>query len=69
MEGELPPGQLYGFPSQASAASAAAAPIVINPTVNAGTIVSEQELQGLITDTVLVALKSGNKLLPAGSIT
>jgi len=69
MEGELPPGQLYGFPSQASAASAGATPIVINPTVNAGTIVSEQELQGLITDTVLVALKSGNKLLPAGSIT
>jgi len=68
MEGELPPGQLYGFPSQASAASAGGAPVVINVPVNAGTIIAEQELQGLITDTVRVALKSGNKLLPAGGI-
>jgi hypothetical protein len=71
MEGELPPGQLYGLPSQMSApaAAAAAAPVVINVPVNAGTIIAEQELQGLITDTVRVALKSGNKLVPAGSIT
>ena len=41
----------------------------VTVNVNAGTIVSDQELQGLITDTVRVALKSGNKLLPAGSIT
>jgi len=41
-------------------------PVTVN--VNAGTIVSDQELQGLITDTVRVALKSGNKLIPAGSI-
>jgi hypothetical protein len=40
----------------------------VTVNVNAGTIVSDQELQGLITDTVRVALKSGNKLLPAGSI-
>lgn len=70
MEGELPPGQLYGLPSQMSAPTATVAPtpVVINVPINAGTIVAEQELQGLITDTVRVALKSGNKLLPAGSI-
>jgi len=68
MEGELPPGQIYGLPSQAAAAGAASAPVVINVPVNAGTIIAEQELQGLITDTVRVALKSGNKLLPAGGI-
>jgi hypothetical protein len=50
------------------AMSAATAPIVVNVPVNAGTIVTNQELQGLITDTVRVALKSGNKLLPAGGI-
>jgi hypothetical protein len=71
MEGELPSGQLYGLPSQMSApaAATAAAPVIINVPVNAGTIIAEQELQGLITDTVRVALKSGNKLVPAGSIT
>ena len=46
----------------------ATAPVVVNVPVNAGTIVTNQELQGLITDTVRVALKSGNKLIPAGSI-
>ena len=46
----------------------ATAPVVVNVPVNAGTIVTNQELQGLITDTVRVALKSGNKLLPAGGI-
>jgi hypothetical protein len=40
----------------------------VTVNVNANTIVSEQELQGLITDTVRVALKSGNKLLPAGGL-
>ena len=64
MEGELPPGQLYGMPSQAAVPSQT----IINVPVNAGTIIAEQELQGLITDTVRVALKSGNKLLPAGGI-
>ena len=64
MEGELPPGQIYGLPSQTATTQT-----IINVPVNAGTIVSEQELQGLITDTVRVALKSGNKLIPAGSIT
>ena len=44
------------------------APVIVNVPVNAGTIVTNQELQGLITDTVRVALKSGNKLLPAGGI-
>ncbi len=51
-----------------SAMGATAAPIVVNVPVNAGTIVTNQELQGLITDTVRTALKSGNKLLPAGGI-
>ena len=46
----------------------ATAPVVVNVPVNAGTIVTNQELQGLITDTVRVALKSGNKLLPAGGL-
>ena len=50
------------------AMGATAAPIVVNVPVNAGTIVTNQELQGLITDTVRTALKSGNKLLPAGGI-
>ena len=50
------------------AMGAATAPTVVNVPVNAGTIVTNQELQGLITDTVRVALKSGNKLLPAGGI-
>ena len=63
MEGELPPGQIYGLPSQTAATQT-----IINVPVNAGTIVSEQELQGLITDTVRVALKSGNKLIPAGGL-
>ena len=63
MEGELPPGQIYGLPSQTATTQT-----IINVPVNAGTIVSEQELQGLITDTVRVALKSGNKLIPAGGL-
>jgi len=59
------------FPSSAPVAMGAVqrgeyTDVTVN--VNAGTIVAEQELQGLITDTVRVALKSGNKLLPAGSI-
>jgi len=57
----------YGVTNQ-GATAAASAPVVINVPVNAGTIIAEQELQGLITDTVRVALKSGNKLLPAGGI-
>jgi hypothetical protein len=71
IEGELPPRQLYGLPSQMSPSTATVAPtpVVINVPVNAGTIIAEQELQSLITDTVRVALKSGNKLVPAGSIT
>lgn len=39
----------------------------VTVNVNAGTIVTDQQLEGLITDTVRVALKSGNKLIPAGS--
>ena len=37
-------------------------------TVNAGTIVTDQQLQAVIEQNVLNLLKSGNKLLPAGSL-
>ena len=36
--------------------------------VNAGTIVSDQQLEAVIQQNVLQLLKSGNKLLPAGSL-
>jgi hypothetical protein len=45
----------------------------IQPTatvvVNAGTIVTDQQLEAVIQKNVLQLLKSGNKLLPAGSLT
>jgi len=37
-------------------------------TVNAGTIVTDQQLEALIQQNVLQLLKSGQKLLPAGSL-
>jgi hypothetical protein len=44
----------------------------IQPTatvvVNAGTIVTDQQLEAVIQQNVLQLLKSGNKLLPAGSL-
>jgi hypothetical protein len=36
--------------------------------VNAGTIVTDQQLEAVIQQNVLQLLKSGNKLLPAGSL-
>jgi len=37
-------------------------------TVNAGTIVTDQQLEAVIQQNVLQLLKSGNKLLPVGSL-
>jgi hypothetical protein len=41
----------------------------VGVTVNAGTIVTDQQLEAVIQKNVLQLLKSGNKLLPAGSLT
>ena len=51
----------------AQTATAAAAPTV-GVTVNAGTIVTDQQLEAVIQQNVLQLLKSGNKLLPVGSL-
>jgi hypothetical protein len=40
----------------------------VGVTVNAGTIVTDQQLEAVIQQNVLNLLKSGNKLLPAGSL-
>jgi hypothetical protein len=40
----------------------------VGVTVNAGTIVTDQQLESVIQQNVLQLLKSGNKLLPAGSL-
>lgn len=40
----------------------------VGVTVNAGTIVTDQQLEAVIQQNVLQLLKSGNKLLPAGSL-
>jgi hypothetical protein len=41
----------------------------VGVTVNAGTIVTDQQLEAVIQKNVLQLLKSGNKLLPAGALT
>jgi hypothetical protein len=40
----------------------------VGVTVNAGTIITDQQLESVIQQNVLQLLKSGNKLLPAGSL-
>lgn len=40
----------------------------VGVTVNAGTIVTDQQLEAVIQQNVLTLLKSGNRLLPAGSL-
>jgi hypothetical protein len=40
----------------------------VGVTVNAGTIITDQQLESVIQQNVLTLLKSGNKLLPAGSL-
>lgn len=61
----------YNVP-QGAVNQAAQAPAVATPsvgvTVNAGTIVTDQQLEAVIQQNVLQLLKSGNKLLPAGSL-
>jgi hypothetical protein len=56
-----------GATNQQAAAAAAAQPTA-TVVVNAGTIVSDQQLEAVIQQNVLQLLKSGNKLLPAGSL-
>jgi len=56
-----------GVTNQQSTATATATPTV-GVTVNAGTIVTDQQLEAVIQQNVLQLLKSGNKLLPVGSL-
>jgi len=56
-----------GATNQQATATATATPTA-TITVNAGTIVTDQQLQAVIEQNVLNLLKSGNKLLPAGSL-
>jgi len=56
-----------GATNQQQQAAAASQPTA-QVTVNAGTIVTDQQLQAVIEQNVLNLLKSGNKLLPAGSL-
>ena len=56
-----------GTTNQAAQAPTGGAPSV-EVTVNAGTIVTDQQLEAVIQQNVLQLLKSGNKLLPAGSL-
>jgi len=56
-----------GATNQQATATATATPSV-GVTVNAGTIVTDQQLEAVIQQNVLQLLKSGNKLLPAGSL-
>jgi len=56
-----------GATNQQATATATATPSV-DVTVNAGTIVTDQQLEAVIQQNVLQLLKSGNKLLPVGSL-
>ena len=56
-----------GVTNTGAQAPAGGAPSV-GVTVNAGTIVTDQQLEAVIQQNVLQLLKSGNKLLPAGSL-
>jgi len=53
---------------QATATATATAIPSVGVTVNAGTIVTDQQLEAVIQQNVLQLLKSGNKLLPVGSL-
>jgi hypothetical protein len=57
-----------GVTNQPAATATGGTPTV-GVTVNAGTIVTDQQLEAVIQRNVLQLLKSGNKLLPAGSLT
>jgi hypothetical protein len=71
---QIAPDEFARLPQGATNQQAVAAAVAtVQPTatvvVNAGTIVTDQQLEAVIQKNVLQLLKSGNKLLPAGSLT
>ena len=58
-----------GTTNQGAQAAASVSGPTVGVTVNAGTIVTDQQLEAVIQQNVLQLLKSGNKLLPVGSLT
>jgi hypothetical protein len=69
---QIAPDEYARLPQYATNQQAVAA-ATVQPTatvvVNAGTIVTDQQLEAVIQKNVLQLLKSGQKLLPAGSLT
>jgi hypothetical protein len=69
---QIAPDEFARLP-QGTTNQQATAAATVQPTatvvVNAGTIVTDQQLEAVIQKNVLQLLKSGNKLLPAGSLT
>lgn len=57
-----------GTTNQQAVAAATNQQTTATVVVNAGTIVTDQQLEAVIQQNVLQLLKSGNKLLPAGSL-
>jgi len=57
-----------GVTNQSAQTAASGSTPSVGVTVNAGTIVTDQQLEAVIQQNVLQLLKSGNKLLPAGSL-
>jgi hypothetical protein len=57
-----------GATNQQAVAAATNQQTTATVVVNAGTIVTDQQLEAVIQKNVLQLLKSGNKLLPAGSL-
>jgi hypothetical protein len=71
---QIAPDEFARLPQGATNQQAVAAAVAtVQPTatvvVNAGTIVTDQQLEAVIQKNVLQLLKSGNKLLPAGALT
>lgn len=68
---QIAPDEFVRLP-QGTTNQQATAAATVQPTatvvVNAGTIVTDQQLEAVIQQNVLQLLKSGNKLLPAGSL-
>jgi hypothetical protein len=58
-----------GTTNQQATAAATNQQATATVVVNAGTIVTDQQLEAVIQQNVLQLLKSGNRLLPAGSLT
>jgi hypothetical protein len=57
-----------GVTNQSAQTAASGSTPSVGVTVNAGTIVTDQQLEAVIQQNVLQLLKSGNKLLPVGSL-